>query len=96
MHIEETANNAQLWAHYSDAELHALHERLLASLTPAEVMQASRWMVPALTPDERAVLLGGMQSKMPPTAFRGVLEQLRPHLDDQAWSKLAPRLGIAR
>ena len=32
MHYEETANNAALWALYSDEELHAIHDRLVAHL----------------------------------------------------------------
>ncbi|MDP3822094.1 MAG: hypothetical protein Q8R33_11515, partial [Burkholderiales bacterium] len=53
MHIEETVNAAALWAHYSDAELHEIHERLLASITPQKHLLITRWMVPALTPAER-------------------------------------------
>ena len=45
MHIEETAHNALLWQHYSDAELLELHDRLLASLTPAEKELSARWMI---------------------------------------------------
>ena len=95
MHIEETANNAALWAHYSDAELHALHERLLASLSQAEMMQAMRWMLPALNPLERAGVLGAMKAKLPPPAFGGVLAALRPHLGESGWHKLARALGLA-
>ena len=54
MHIEETAHNAALWAHYSDAELLQLHDRLLASIDPREMLEVARWMVPALNPAERA------------------------------------------
>jgi iron-sulfur cluster repair protein YtfE (RIC family) len=94
MHIEETANNAALWAHYTDDELHALHERLLASISESEMMGILRWMVPALAPAERAGLLAGMQQQMPPEAFRGVLGALRPHLNLRAWAKLARALNL--
>ena len=95
MHIEETANNAALWAHYSDAELRALHERLLASLSQAETMQAMRWMLPALNPTERAGVLGAMRAKLPPPALGGMLAALRPHLSEGGWHKLARALGPA-
>jgi hypothetical protein len=35
-----------------------------------------------------------MQKQMPPDALRGVLENVRPHLDDTARAKLARALGI--
>jgi len=95
MHVEETANNATLWAHYSDAELTALHARLLASIPPVEQLDVLRWMVPALAPAERAGLLQGARATMPPEAFLGVLEHVRPHVDAAGWRKLARSLGVA-
>ncbi len=94
MHVEETAHNAALWAAYTDAELMALHERLMASLPPAEILQVARWMVPALTPGERAGLLNGIKFGMPPEAFVHLVDSLRPHLDQRAWAKLAPAIGL--
>ena len=94
MHIEETAHNAALWAHYSDAELTQLHGRLLASIDPREHLLVARWMVPALTPQERALIVGGMQAESPPDAFRGLLAHIRPHLDDADWRSLAHALML--
>ena len=94
MHIEETVHNALLWQHYSDAELAALHGRLLASITPAEQMRVVRWMVPACTPVERAAIVGGAKAQMPPEALLGVMTMLRPHVDDAGWAKLAAAVGI--
>lgn len=95
MHVEETANNAALWAHYGDDELHALHGRILGSLTDAEHLEVARWMIPALNPTERAMVLGGMQAAMPPEAFRVVLDTVTPHLDAAGHAKLCRALGIA-
>ena len=95
MHIEETVNNAALWAHYSDAELAALHDRLVASISPQENLAVARWMVPALSPLERAAMLNGAKAGMPPEAFLAVVEHVRPHLDARGWQKLAPAIGVA-
>ena len=95
MHIEETVNNATLWAHYSDAELAELHERILGAISPQEHLVVARWMVPAMNPVERAGMLGGAKAGMPPEAFLGVVEHVRPHLDARAWKKLAPAIGVA-
>jgi len=95
MHVEETANNAALWALYSDAELLALQQRLLASISPVEHLDVARWMVPALNPMERAGMLQGARATMPPEAFLGVLEHVRPHVDARGWTKLVRTLGVA-
>lgn len=94
MHFEETHNNGVMWAHYSDAEIIDLHHRLLASIPPAENLQTARWMVPALSPAERAMVVGGMKASAPAPAFEAALEVIRPHLDDTAWNKLARAIGI--
>jgi hypothetical protein len=94
MHHEETHHNAQLWALYSDAELLEVHERLVASIEPAEMAATVRWLVPAMNPAERAEMLVPMQQQMPPEAMRDLLGIARPHLPPQGWAKLAQALGI--
>jgi len=94
MHIEETVHNALLWQHYSDAELGALHGRLLASIAPQEHLLVARWMVPASTPAERAAIVGAAKAQMPPEALLGVMRMVRPHIDDAGWTKLAAAIGI--
>lgn len=93
MHFEETHNNAVMWAHYSDEELVALHHRLLATIPPEENMKIGRWMIPAMTPAERAMVFQGMKASAPAPAYRAMLDFIRPHLDDGAWAKLARALG---
>jgi hypothetical protein len=94
MQVEETQHNAVLWALYSDAELVDVHQRLVASIDPAEMALVVRWMVPAMSPAERAALLGEFQRQAPPEAVRVVLDTVRPHLDDGAWAKLARALNL--
>ncbi len=94
MNVEETQNNAALWANYRDDELMALHQRIVASLPPAENLLVMRWMIPASTPAERAQVLGGMRAGAPAEAFAAVLDAVRPHLDDHAWDQLARALGV--
>jgi hypothetical protein len=94
MHVEETAHNALLWQHYSDAELGALQGRLLASIPPQEHLLVARWMLPASTPSERATVVGAAKAQMPPEALLGVLSGVRPHLDDAGWAKLAAAIGV--
>lgn len=95
MLVEETAHNAVLWAHYTDAELAALHDALVASIPPEEMMVIARWLVVGMNPAERCMLLADLRSKAPPPAFQAVLDAVQPHLDAPAWTKLARGLGLA-
>jgi len=94
MHIEETANNATLWALYTDEELLEIHDRLIASVPPAEMFEILRWAAPALAPQELAAVLGGMQAGAPPEAFRAVMDMVRGQIDDTRWLKLTRALGL--
>ncbi|MBK0391687.1 hemerythrin domain-containing protein [Ramlibacter algicola] len=94
MDVEETAHNAVLWARYTDAELVALHDALVASIPPQEMMVVARWMLPALRPAERLAVMADMQAKAPPPAFAAVIDLVRPHLSAGEWAQLARGLGI--
>lgn len=93
MHVEETAHNAVLWARYTDAELIELHNRLVASIPPEEMMFVLRWMVPFLNPAERAAMLCDMRAHAPAPAFAAALDLVRPHLSEREWTKLSLALG---
>ncbi|SFM39035.1 hemerythrin domain-containing protein [Variovorax sp. OV329] len=94
MHVEETAHNAVLWARYTDEELIALHNALVASIPPEEMMFAMRWMVPFMNPQERAGMLSDMRANAPAPAFAAVLAMVRPHLGAREWEKLMASLGM--
>ncbi len=94
MHVEETAHNAVLWARYTDAELIDIHNALVASIPPDEMMLICRWLVPFMNPAERAAMLGDMKVNAPPPAFQAVLATVRPHLSDNEWVKLARALEL--
>ncbi len=95
MHVEETAHNAVLWARYTDAELEAIHDALVASIPPEEMMRTVRWLVPFMNPAERTALLSDMRAKAPVQAFAAVLDTARAHLTQNEWAKLARSLGLS-
>jgi len=94
MHAEETAHNSVLWARYTDAELEQVHDALVASIPPQEMMATVRWMVPFMNPAERLGLLSDVRAKAPAAAFEAMLEVVRPHLTTAEWAKLARGLGL--
>jgi hypothetical protein len=91
MGVEESRHNQALWAAYTDAELLDIHHRLLASISPREMSETLRWMIPALTPAERALVIGSL----PPPVQAPVLASARALLNDTAWAKLCRALGQA-
>ena len=94
MHVEETAHNAVLWARYTDAELVAIHDALVGSIPPEEMMLVVRWLVPFMNPTERAMVCADMQAKAPAPAFDAMLQAVRPHLTQREWEKLARALEL--
>lgn len=94
MHVEETRHNAALWSAYSDAELRAIHDALLATVPPAEMMQVMRWMLPQMHALERLQVLGGMRQGAPAPVFQAVLNVVQPHLSPRDWAKLTQGLGL--
>jgi hypothetical protein len=95
MDAEEALHNAALWAGYSDAELMAIEQRIVAAVPPQKMMEFLHWMLPAMNPAERAGMLGGMREQMPPAAFDGVQDLAQQRLSKAQWAKLAAALGIA-
>jgi len=95
MHVEETAHNAVLWSHYTDAELAGIHTALVASIPPEEMMFTLRWLVPFMNPAERAAMLADMRAHAPAPAFAAALQTVQPHLTEREWHKLARSLGLA-
>ena len=94
MHVEETAHNAVLWARYTDAELIAIHDELVASIPPEEMMYIARWLIPFMNPTERAGMLADLRAKAPAPAFQAILDTVQPHLTQGEWAKLMRALGL--
>jgi hypothetical protein len=94
MHVEETAHNAVLWAHYSDDQLMAIEQAIVASIPPAAMFEALHWFLPALNAPERAAMLAGMQQGMPPEPFAAVLGIAQRTLTADAHAALMRALGL--
>lgn len=94
MHEEETAHNLVLWNRYSDEELARIHDALVASISPQEMLVMARWLVPFMSPSERTALLSGLQQHAPKPVLAAVLAHVQPHLTQQEWAKLARSLGL--
>lgn len=91
---EEGASNAALWAGYSDADLKALHARILAAVDPQLLAEMRPWMVRALDPAELSELFSAWRSAMPPAAYCAALEQAEAELDARRHAALMRALMV--
>ena len=94
MHVEETVHNPLLWAAYTDAEIAAIEQAIVASIPPAVMTEALHWFVPALNAGERAGMLAGMRDGMPPEAFAAVLGIAERTLSAPDHARLMRTLGL--
>ncbi len=88
MNIEETHNQSVLEACYTDGELMAIHDALLATVPPEEKAFSMRWMLPYLNPTERMHVFLGMRASAPPEAYEAMLGLARDVLSERDWFKL--------
>ncbi|AGU48183.1 hemerythrin/HHE cation-binding domain-containing protein [Variovorax paradoxus B4] len=93
MLVEEEAHNALLWASLDDTALIALHDRLVASIPPQDMLASLRWMAKGLSVPELAELLNGLRDN--PPVFQTALDEMRRWLDAPREARLCGALGLA-
>ena len=76
------------------AVLSSIHDELVASIAPEEMMQIARWMLPAMSPVERCMLMNDLQAKAPAPAVEALLGVARAHLKERDWAKLARGMNL--
>ncbi|HET7437489.1 MAG TPA: hemerythrin domain-containing protein [Thermoanaerobaculia bacterium] len=85
MSDEEELIMPALHAAFTDDELNAIEQRLLASIPPEKMARFLGWMIPAINGSERVAMLAGMQAGAPAEVFAFVREiarkALTPHED---------------
>jgi hypothetical protein len=93
MDVEETEHNSILWETHTDGEILAIEQAIIGSSTPEQTRMVLRWMVPHLTPAERAAMFTGMRRAAPAPVVDGALAAVKPHLDAPDWHKLMTALS---
>lgn len=73
---EEHDMNEVIWAHFSDDAILQWQHQIMAKLTPPQKMDWFRFIIPALNPFERGIMLGGVKGAIPADAYQGILQAL--------------------
>lgn len=84
---EETEANRALWANRTDAELQALHDRIVGAIPPARMAEWLAIILPAAPLSQRAALVGGLRSAAPPHVFDALVEPARAAMGAARWAR---------
>ena len=80
---------------FTDTELQAIEDRILADTAPHDMVSGARMMVPAYNRKERFELLSTVRATAPAEAFDAILERaVRPLLSKEDWDHLVKILTI--
>ena len=92
-HEEEEIQPA-LWKLCTNEELANTFKSIMANQTPKELMNNLEMMLPAMTMNERIMLLNQGRATMPPEAFQAALRVAEHTLKQDDWTALKSKLAI--
>lgn len=93
MAMEEGEMNSVIWANLTDEKLLELQGEIMAALSPEHTMMWFKYIVPALNPFERSIIMGSFKANAPLEFFNAVFEMLKEHLTKNELSQLKTMIG---
>jgi hypothetical protein len=81
---ENLINNA-LWKYYTDEELHAIAEKIIANITPVQMAMYSTWMMRGLSNNEISNWLKEVKNSAPDFLFQSLMQTAAKELNKQRW-----------
>ena len=94
MQVEETEVMPALQRAVPVDELMAVTMQIRTSVPPPQMCVFLRYMLPAMTPDERTATLGGMKAGAPPEVFELFWGVAEAHLSQNDLATVAHRLAV--
>jgi len=79
---------------YSAAEQRAIHDELIASIPPHEMLEVLKALLPAVDHETRVAMLTDGKAVMPPEAFAAIFHDASGALRPDERARLAARLGV--
>lgn len=93
MAMEERDMNTLIWDNFTDEELMGWQGQIMSTLTPDQIMMWFKYIVPALNPFERSIIMGGFKENAPSEFFNSVLEMLKGYMSENDHSQLRNMLS---
>lgn len=88
MAMEEGEINQLIWDNFTDGELMEMHGQIMGTLTPDQILMWFKFIVPALNPIERSIMMGGFKANAPAEFFMQVFKMLANEMSEKAHSQL--------
>ena len=85
---EETVLNERLWRYYSDVEIMALNQRIIADISPEEMKFTSAWMMKGMSNAEITKWLKSVQTNAPEAVFSALFSIAEKELPYQRFRKI--------
>ena len=92
MAMEESKMNSLIWKHFTDEELMGIHGKIMSTLAPEHIVLLFKYIVPALNPMERNIILSGFKANAPEEFFRQVLDVAREEMPASSFASMVASL----
>jgi len=89
MEEEETQMNNVIWENFEDSDILSWQGQILSKLTPEQFFKWFKYIIPALLPQEQAIMLGGFKENAPAEAYTQTIEGLKPYLNESQVAHVA-------
>ena len=92
MAMEESKMNSLIWKHFTDEELLAMHGAVMSKLAPEQIVLWFKYIVPALNPKEREIILSGFKANAPKEFVDQVLGVIREEMPASSFASMVASL----
>jgi hypothetical protein len=95
MHMigEETETQDMLWKHFTDEDLVAMRTEIIANMKPGFFLEWCNFLIPALTPQERTLILGGIKANAPADSFEKIMAVAKKCLHAEDYNAIVNKLN---
>ena len=90
--MEESRMNPLIWNHFTDEELMEVHGTIMSKLVPEQIVLLFKYIVPALNPMERNIILSGFKANAPEEFFNQVLNVIREEMPASSFDGMVASL----
>jgi hypothetical protein len=88
---EETETQRLLWENFTDAELHAMRGRIIGKFPPDVFEKWQSYMMPAITRNDIAMMLGGLKANAP-EQFERLMTMAEKYLPAEEFTSIKEKL----
>ncbi len=92
MAMEESDMNPLIWANFTDEELMGMHGEIMATLEPKHIISLFKYIVPALNPMERNIIMSGFKANAPREFFDEVAAVIREEMPAESYQQMVASL----